>query len=113
MDAFARVAMAYLEKHRNGVYVVGRAERKISFIFEPVPQLKVESTSAGRLELGWIPLACSISLSYMEPTCNTKHEFQKLALNSLPNIFCERPDPSSLLLPNTFLSLSAHCPDWS
>ena len=43
IEAFARVAKAYPEKHSNGVYAVCRAERKIPFTFEPAPQLNANS----------------------------------------------------------------------
>jgi hypothetical protein len=33
------VVITDLEKHRNGMYVVCRAERKCLFTFEPAPQL--------------------------------------------------------------------------
>jgi hypothetical protein len=68
------VAMADLEKHRNGLYVVYRTERERPFTFEPAPQLNVNSRKLVGWSIGWIPLACSISGSYIEPTCDTKHE---------------------------------------
>jgi hypothetical protein len=46
------VIMADLEKLRNGMYVVCRAERKCPFTFESSPQLKCEFTSAGSLVNG-------------------------------------------------------------
>ncbi len=66
--------MADLEKHRNGMDVVGRAERKRFFTFDPAPQLNVNLRQLVGWSLGWIPLACNTSASYIEPTCDTKHE---------------------------------------
>ena len=72
--------MAYLEKHRNGVYVVCRAERKIPVIFEPAPQLNANSRQLVGWSLGWIRwnlLTCRTSGWYIEPICNTtKDEFK-------------------------------------
>jgi len=45
-------AMADLEKHRNGMDVVCRAERKCLSTFESSPQLNVNYMSACRLFIG-------------------------------------------------------------
>ena len=48
-DAIATVAMTDLEKRRNKMDVVGRAERKCPVTFKTAPQLNVNS----RQLVGW------------------------------------------------------------
>ena len=48
-DAFAIIALADLEKSRNRVYIVRRAEQECLFTFEPAPQLNEKFASDSRL----------------------------------------------------------------
>ena len=70
-DASAMVVMADLEKHRNGMYIICRAERKCLFTFELAPQLNANLCQLIVRSFGWIPPTFNISGSYIEPTCNT------------------------------------------
>ncbi len=74
IDAFEMVGMAHLEKHRNGMNVVCRAERK--YHFRACAATECNSRQLVRWSSGWIPLTRSISASYIEPNCYTEHESQ-------------------------------------
>ncbi len=66
------------EKHRNGMDVVFRAERKCLFAFGPASQLNSRQLVGCNWSFGCIPLACSTPASYIEPTCDTKHGSQHM-----------------------------------